>query len=44
MVSPIVSKFLETDSQEKAIGKRVWDVGKSERRSVMERIGVQNLP
>jgi len=38
VVSPIVSMRMETEPQGEAIGKRVWDLGKSECRLVMRRI------
>ena len=44
MVSPTVSVRTETDSQEKATGRRVWDVGESESRVVMMRTAVRTLP
>jgi len=42
-VSPIVSTKVGTDPQGKAIDKRVWDLGGSESRAVMVRIGVETL-
>ena len=39
VVSPLLSLW-ESEPQGTLMGQRVWDVGESERRSVMERIGV----